>query len=263
MSRAELAAFAARQLAEAATRASGSSLPARSASEGSSPRNASEGSSSHTDPHRDQALDLVTLIHPRELDLASVRSLLAESIAASDREQLAALAGPLEALRQAHPDDLSVATATALQLLASADSSRALTALERLNALVEKSPLEPLPPGTRPNARQRTEAARQLPLWLVARACVQDPRAPVQPITERLSARALEAAARQADPRWLLAMLREQGERAFARGDRALAEAAWNRMLSMVLAPEPSRTRRPGPNRRPQSAPAAQPVDGR
>ena len=107
-----------------------------------------------------------------------MRSLLAESIAACDHEQLAALAGPLEALRQAHPDDLSVAIATALHALASADSSRALPALERLNALVEKSPLEPLPPGTRPNARQRTEAARQLPLWLVARACVQDSERP-------------------------------------------------------------------------------------
>ena len=44
-------------------------------------------------------------------------------------------------------------------------------ALARSNALVEKSPLEPLDNGARANARQRAEAARQIPLWLVARAC--------------------------------------------------------------------------------------------
>ncbi len=64
---------------------------------------------------RDQALDLVLMIHPRELDKATVRSLLAESLAACDGKQLAALDEPLEALRKSHPDDLSVAIATALR----------------------------------------------------------------------------------------------------------------------------------------------------
>jgi hypothetical protein len=269
--RAELAAFAVRQLAEADVhrpdalardthqpdaQARGASTPTRSASEGSSSR-----SGQRTDPPKDQALDLVTLIHPRELDKAAVRSLLAESIAACDAEQLAALAAPLESLRQSHPDDLSVAVVVALHSLASADSSRALAALERLNALVERSPIEPLPPGTRPNARQRTEAARQIPLWLVARACAPASAAQVQSIGERLTARALEAATRQTDTRWLLAMLREQGQRAWDRGDRAGAQAAWARMLNMVVAPEPSRTRRPPPPARTPrpSAAAAQP----
>ena len=69
---------------------------------------------------RDQALDLVLMIHPRELDKATVRSLLAESLAACDGKQLVAIVEPLEALRKAHPDDLSIAIVTALGALAGA-----------------------------------------------------------------------------------------------------------------------------------------------
>ena len=49
----------------------------------------------------------------------------------------------------------------------------------------------------------------------------------------------------------MLAMVREQGELALARGDRKGAEAAWGRMLDLVMpapqaAPAPAR---PGPTR--------------
>ena len=66
-------------------------------------------------PHQ-QALDLVLMVHPRELDKSTVRSLLAESLAACDAKQLAALDEPLEAMRKSHPDDLSIAIATALRV---------------------------------------------------------------------------------------------------------------------------------------------------
>ena len=104
---------------------------------------------------RDQALDLVLMIHPRELDKASLRSLLAESVAACDGEQLAAIDEPLELLRKAHPDDLSVAIATALRALAGNDAKRTDSALVRLLQVLDQAPLEPLPSGARPNARQR------------------------------------------------------------------------------------------------------------
>ncbi len=99
--------------------------PARRASDADTPTQRAKRYP-HTNPTRkrgahpsksresDQAIDLVTLIHPREVDRAAVRSLLAESIAACDAQQLAAFAEPLEGLRQAHPDDLSVAIASAL-----------------------------------------------------------------------------------------------------------------------------------------------------
>ena len=86
--------------------------------------------------------------------------------------------------------------------LSDSDSRRIEPALERLNELVERSPLEPMAPGVRANARQRTEAARQLPLWLVARACEKQSSAAVRELGERLGARALEAARRQSEPRW-------------------------------------------------------------
>ena len=59
--------------------------------------------------------------------------------------------------------------------------------------------------------------------------------------------RALEAAGRQSEPRWALAMLREQGQRALDHTDRSGAEAAWSRMLGMVLAPEMGTAQRPRP----------------
>ncbi len=126
----------------------------------------------------DQLLDLVVLVHPRELDKATVRSLLADTLSAAanvssadgalGREKLAA---SLEASRKKHPEDFSVAIAEALVALSAGEAKLMEPALARLNELVEKTPLEPLESGTRANARQRAEAARQVPLWLVARAC--------------------------------------------------------------------------------------------
>ena len=101
---------------------------------------------------RDQALDLVTLVYPRELEHAQLRSLMAESLAACDEKQLAALDGPLETLRKSHPEDFSVAIAIALKALASGDSKPIAAALEALSRLVDQTPLEPLPPGGRANA---------------------------------------------------------------------------------------------------------------
>jgi tetratricopeptide (TPR) repeat protein len=198
---------------------------------------------------RDQALDLVALVYPRDLDKARLRSMMAESLSACDRGQLAALDEPLETLRKAHPEDLSIAISIALKALASGDAKQIAPALESLDRLVEQTPLEALPPGGRANARQRVEAARQVPLWLVARACGNASGASdLHATADRLAARAIEAARRQADNLVLLAMFREQGELALAHGDTKGAEAAWGRMLEMVIPAESARTRqaRPG-----------------
>jgi hypothetical protein len=195
---------------------------------------------------RDQAIDLVTLVYPRDLDMATVRSLVAESPAVCDAAQLAALDEPLETLRKSHPADLSVAVVVALQSLATNDPRRIEPAVARLSDLVEKSPLERLPASTRANARQRTEAARLIPLWLVARACRRQTSAAIREAGNRFAARAIEAAGRQNDSRWTLAMLREQGQVALDHHDHAQAEAAWSRMLNMVLTPAPVRIQRPG-----------------
>ena len=215
---------------------------------------------------RDQALDLAPFFHPRELDKATVRSLVAESLATCNADQLAALDDPLDSLRKAHPDDLSVAITIALQALAIGDSHRIEPALARLVELVDKSPLEVLPAGTRANSRQRQEAARLIPLWLVARACRTQTIPNLKATGERLAARAFEAAQRQSEPYWVLAMIREQGQLALDHHDRNAALAAWSRMLDMVVTPEAAKAQRPRATRpvaapgRPQPAATTRPA---
>ena len=214
-----------------------------------------------------QVIDLTTLVHPRNLDQATVRSLFADSLAACDGGALAALEQPLEALRRAHPDDLSVAISAALLALAANDPGRVQSALEQLAALVEKTPIERLADGVRANAREREEAARQIPLWLVARACRKQANASAktQAYADRFAARAVEAARRQEDRVWLLAMMREQGQLAFERNDRAGAAAVWSRMLDLVVTPPQVRARRPAlnPGARAGTRPAAKSMPAR
>ena len=211
-----------------------------------------------------QSLDLMVIVHPKELDKAAVRSLLADAIAtpsvkpaspgdAKARDQLAA---SLEAARERHPDDLSISVAEALLALTSSDAKRIASALDRLDVLTEKSPLEPLTDGVKANARQRVEAARQIPLWLVARACFkQRDSANLKQIAAKLAARAQEAAGRPSENQILMAMLREQGELALERGDRSAAEAAWGRMLTLVVEPPERKTRKAAPKPNPTASP--------
>ncbi|MFO0953373.1 MAG: DUF1583 domain-containing protein [Isosphaeraceae bacterium] len=197
-------------------------------------------------PSKDQAVDLALLVAPRELDKATVRSLFDESIAVLSARPngLAEVAPALASAVEARPEDLSARTAAALLALASGDPARVKAELAALDRCLEKHPLEALPARTRANARQRAEAARLMPLWLVARACwtttakakPDSPgRAEVKAAGDRLADRALAAASRQSDARWTLAMLRERGQLAVDRGDKAEAEAAWGRMLDQVL----------------------------
>ena len=182
-------------------------------------------------------LDLVLLCHPRELDKAGVTCLFAESIKGlKDQKDLAAeVRDTLERLVSTYPDDLSVLAASAM-LAGLDDKAESLAqAADRLAKRVDSQPLETLPAGGRANARQRDEAARELVLWVVARDCSKHDA--TRSFGERFAARALEAARRQADNRWSLAMLRETGQAALDRGDKLAAEAAWRGMLKMVLIP--------------------------
>ena len=82
-------------------------------------------------------------------------------------EVRAAVDANLGRLVEEYPQDLSVQIASTLLALAEGKTE----AIERLTRLVEQTPLDDLPGGSRANARQRAEAAKQLGLWLVARAC--------------------------------------------------------------------------------------------
>jgi hypothetical protein len=161
------------------------------------------------------------------------------------REQLAAT---IEASRQNHPGDLSLAIGEALLTMGSGETIRIRPALIRLNEITEKNPLEVLEVGARANARQRAMAAKQIPLWLVARACWdQKDTADLKVFAEKFAARAKEAARRQLENVVLTAMLREQGEFALARGDRGGAEAAWSEMLKLVVEPTDRNLRKLAP----------------
>ena len=201
----------------------------------------------------DPLLNLVVLVHPRELDKATIRSLVADTIASSGRasspDELKArdqLAATFEASRKIHPSDLSLAIGEALLALGSGETKRIGPALSRLDQLVEKNSLEVLDAGVRANARQRAIAAEQIPLWLVARACWdQKNAADLKVVALKLATRAQEAARRQTENAALTAMLREQGEFALARGDRAGAEAAWGEMLKLVVEPADRNLKKP------------------
>ncbi len=207
------------------------------------------------------AIDLEMIVYPRELENASVRSLVAESLSACTAGQLAVLDEPLEKLRKAHLADLSVAITMALRALASNDKKQIERAFDQLADLVEKTPLEPLAEGVRANSRQRASAALQIPLWIVARACRRHEGPPrLTTIVEKLADRALEAARRQLDNLVYLVMIRERGEGALERGDRALAQAEWRRMLKLVIEPPAGRIRRPNPGSVP--APRSRPAPG-
>ncbi len=169
------------------------------------------------------AVDLMVLIHPRLLDKARIRSLLAESIGVPGKgampperaEQLAATArcarGPAQGAprRPLGRDRGGPGRAGAAR--SGADRLRRSTGLSPWSTGPR---WRPCPRAARANSRQRAAAARQVPLWLVARAAGE--RQPgserIRPRPDRSEARAIEAARRQADNTAMMAMLREQGE---------------------------------------------------
>ena len=106
-------------------------------------------------------------------------------------------------------------------------------AAERLERFVLESPLEVLSEGTRPNARQRARLPPPHGIWLVAHDCWKHES--TRAAGDRLAALALEAARRQLDNTWALAMLREWGQQAEDRGDHPTADARWGAMLDLVL----------------------------
>ncbi|WP_422924867.1 DUF1583 domain-containing protein [Singulisphaera sp. PoT] len=208
-------------------------------------------------------LNLMLGVRPRALDRAAVFSLADVLIAATTTrpEARAAVQASLAKAAERAPDDISVQVGLALVAFASGSAEGIDQSTKNLADLMAKTPLENLPAGTRANARQREEAARQMGLWLVARACWT-----VDSVRDRgdvFATRAFEAAQRQVDTYPALAMLREWGQVALDRGDRPTAEARWSRMLAMItVKPTPAKSaRKPArPDGVPVPAPAPAPA---
>ncbi len=181
-------------------------------------------------------VDLLLLVHPRELEDASIASLLHAAIRSigKDAAALDEIKASLAKRSEAQANDIPTRVALTLATIETGPPEAIKPAVEALAKLVESTPLERLETGERANSRQKLEAARQLGLWLVARECKG--KTQLEGASKILANRAFEAAARQADPVWSLAMLREAGQDALDRGDRAEAEANWSRMLGSILA---------------------------
>ncbi|QEL19722.1 DUF1583 domain-containing protein [Limnoglobus roseus] len=195
------------------------------------------------------ALDLMVTVDARNLEktaLASVFATAAQSLAKNPEARKAAVE-KAAATQAEHPKDLTVAIAATIVALTDDKPDAAKAALEKLTKLVDETPLEPLPKGAKANSRQRTEAMRQVNLWLAARECLK--KDDLRAVGEKLAARAVEAAVRQAETKYAVAVLREWGQIEHDRKDVAKAEAKWGEMLDLLLPkPPPTKTAvAPGP----------------
>jgi tetratricopeptide (TPR) repeat protein len=198
------------------------------------PGKAANGSAGKSDA---PALDLLLLVQPRELPDTLLTSQLERALheAAKKPEARAQVQAACRQLLAERQRDLSVQIAAALAALTEDKPDRVQEAIVRLSKLVDSLPLEKLEPGKRANARQRAEASRQIGLWLVARACLRRPS--LRASGEQLGRRAVDAARRQLEPHFALAMLREWGQIELDRGDRKTAEQRWAEMLDVILPP--------------------------
>jgi tetratricopeptide (TPR) repeat protein len=183
-------------------------------------------------------LDLVVLFESRDLAKARLNSVFAAAIKSTEkapeirRDALMKLAD----LAKKHPNDFSVLSAAALAAFAEGKPEGIREAVDRLTAALEATPLEPVPPNKKPNARQRAEAQAQVVLWLVARECLgkEKDRAPYRDAGETLARRAVLAAKRLDDTLVATSILREWGQLELDRGDKAKAEAHWAEILEWL-----------------------------
>jgi hypothetical protein len=202
-----------------------------------------------------KTVDLLLVVNPREIDKATIRSLLAGCLESAGREPetLTQVKARLDELVKANPGDFEVQIARALADCQGGDPAAIASAAATLDRLTNETPLVALAPGTQATARQADEAARRLGLGLIARACWNHDS--TFEIGDRLASKALDAARRQPDPAWTLAIVRERGQKALDKGDRNGAESRWESLLALILE---DRLAKPSPT--PAQAPAANPA---
>ena len=201
----------------------------------------------------------MVLVHPHLLDKARVRSLLAESIGVPGQAAVPRRAG--RTARRGGPVARGLAEAAPRRLLGRdrrgpgrasgcpirGRSIRRSSASSRWSTRPRWSRCPRVPGPIRGSGPPPGDRSRSG--WSPARAAQRQPGSDrMRAAAKTLSARAIEAARRQADNVAMMAMLREQGEQALARGDRPGAEAVWTRMLETVVAPPKKRLQKPEPD---------------
>ncbi|MBL8848662.1 MAG: DUF1583 domain-containing protein, partial [Planctomycetaceae bacterium] len=159
-----------------------------------------------------------------------------------------AIGGRLQQLAAEYPTDISVAVVqAAIQLKHGGDAGSG--GVERLLQILQETPLEQVPEGRRPNSRLRGVAAERIPVWLIARQCLERPE--FQETGALLADFAIAGAERQVEEAALASILFEWGTSAATRDNLPEAEQRWSQLLDFV-------TRRP--QAKPKPEPAAEPM---
>ncbi|MCI0361269.1 MAG: tetratricopeptide repeat protein, partial [Planctomycetaceae bacterium] len=147
------------------------------------------------------AIDLMLAVPVSDSPLGKLDSTLARLLKPQtlSPEAAALLDALLASLTEKHPHDVTVRIVQALVALRrvsggglpGSETAAGQASVKELVEFVAAHPLEEIPAGQRPNARQRQEAAQQVGLWLVVRECL--PRPELREAAATLSARAIAA----------------------------------------------------------------------
>jgi tetratricopeptide (TPR) repeat protein len=165
-----------------------------------------------------------------KIDSQLVTLVASKKLSAEPSQAAAAL---LKELTDKHPQDISVRIVAALLALRVGDQEQIKMSLAGLKQAVLESPLEDLPPLQRANSRQREAALRQVALCLVAAECLKVET--LRTDGEYLFSRALEAASRQIDTRYRVALLMERAQAALQAGDKPAAKERLEAILAIAL----------------------------
>ena len=184
------------------------------------------------------SIDLMLLLESRELNKTQMTSALSKLVAglSAKPEMVGKTKLALAEIRSKHPDDFAALILAAKLAQSANDTDHLAASVRQLVELMDKTPLESQPAKGGFTGKQREDALKQAALWLVARDCLK--QEPLRVDGQKLGERALEAARRQVDNGYTLAILREWGQLAIEAGDNATAERRWSEMLEVVI-PKP------------------------
>ena len=182
-----------------------------------------------------EPIDLLLLVETRDLETTRLFSAFGDLVSrvARNPDLFARTKDALGDVQASQPDNLAVQILAIQMSLIENQIDQSSTRVNRLIESVEKFPLDPLPAKGSFSTSQRAAAKPQMALWLIARECLK-----LQSLRgqgTKLAERALEAARRQSDNGYVMAILREWGQLAIEAGDKATAERHWTEMLETVI----------------------------
>lgn len=180
-------------------------------------------------------LDLMVGVQPETDGLPKMDSQLFATLASKSfsAEGMQVVVAEVRNLSEKYPADLNVHVLAALLALRGGDAEQAKATLAALKALVDRSPLEELQGSQRANSRQREEALKQVALGIVASECRASEAFKAE--AEFYFARALEAAKRQVDTQYRVALLSERLRSALKSGNKDSVKEQLEAILAIAL----------------------------